>query len=202
MNFLSLTLSLKYAIISKDISLIRNPKTNRKEKSMSVHIVCAANADVLLQLRLAVDPPRNDADAEKTRKKVQQLVAAKDRAAAFIFLEEDRAVGYIVVNLSLKLHSDAPPLPKLDGYGHISVIGVMREARGKGSAQTLLHEGEKWLKSKGTKGAWLDYLPHLVGGKIRKKGGRHPYHRLGYKDVASFRDTKKNRERRIAVKHW
>jgi hypothetical protein len=39
-----------------------------------------------------------------------------------------------VVNLSLKLHSDAPPLPELDGYGHISVIGVMAEARGKGGA--------------------------------------------------------------------
>lgn len=169
---------------------------------MSVQIVCAANADVLLQVRLAVDPPRDDAGAKETRSKVQQLVAAKDRAAAFIFLEEDRAVGYIVVNLSLKLHSDAPPLPELDGYGHISVIGVMAEARGKGGAQALLHEGEKWLKSKGTKGAWLDYLPHLVGGKIRKKGGRHPYHRLGYKDVASFQDTKKNRERRIAAKTW
>lgn len=169
--------------------------------------VTETNANLLFQVGLAVECPLEshlDIEIEaKLREMVKEFIARKDTSRAFLFSEGDRAVGFIAADLDDKwFPKGAKPHPELVGYGHVAKIGVIPE-QGPECALLLIGAVEDWLKSRGTKGAWLDYLPY--GGKKFGQTGYsrlgYAYSRMGYIDIDEFADSR-DRTRRIAVKHW
>ncbi len=167
--------------------------------------VTAENVGLLLLVEVEArenSEAPSETEMAEAKKRADGLVAAKDRAKAFLYMQGDKAVGYIVADISKPNRvwlKGANSLDKLEELGHIARTGVIPSARKADVALALLFEAERWLRSLGVKGAWLDYLPNR-----KRRGGvsRHcPYGLIGYADIEEFTDSK-DRIRRIAVKKW
>lgn len=157
---------------------------------MAIIEITEANAGLLLEARQTVDGTPTDM-AKLLRAVTGYATGAKQKA--FVIQEEGVVCGYIGVDYDG--HEFPVGATKTDGmeaYGHIAKVGVSVAAQGKGFATQLLQAAEQWLKSRGAKGVWLDYLAN-------NEPAVRLYQRNGYVDVDEFQDTQ-NRTRRIAAK--
>ncbi len=151
--------------------------------------VTPENKDKLSELRSRID---KDKSKEKLVHEAEKYAEGEGRVA-FISEQEGTTTGFVEIILDEELPVGASEISNLNELAHLARIGVTEEYRGRGIGKKLLAEAEEWAKQEGKKGMWLDYL-------TTNDRAQHLYASAGYKDVAEFTDTSKNKPRRIAVK--
>ena len=161
--------------------------------------IIPASASKLFEARFAIDGPH--IDNRELWEEVEEYVQGIECRRAFIALDRrNKILGYIECKLEeTGLPPGAPPVQGLEKLGHIARLGVREEDRGKKIGTKLLEEAERWLRSMGRSGAWLDFHSQNVGAiKLYTRGN--------YLDEVAFPDKKPgNKEKRlrvIAKKTW
>ena len=156
-------------------------------------LITEANANLLFEVRNAVDGPFTPPDLKKVMREIHKYARGGDRAA-YIVCDGETAVGYVECKLEEDLPAGSNP-DEFRNIGHISRIGVIREYRIRGIGKQLIAQAESWLRTQGRKGAWLDY--------------RHQnwdltafYARVGYRNLMEIVDKAKGCMREIALKTW
>jgi ribosomal protein S18 acetylase RimI-like enzyme len=157
-------------------------------------LITEANADLLFEVRNAVDGPFTPSDLNKVKREIKKYSRGGDRAAYVICVGET-PVGYVECKLEENLPDGCSRSDELTNIGHIARIGVLNEHRIRGVGSQLMAQAELWLRTQRCKGSWLDY--------------RHSnwdltafYARVGYRNVIEVQDKAKNCMREIALKTW
>jgi GNAT superfamily N-acetyltransferase len=159
--------------------------------------ITATNAHLLIEARARIDG--KDLRGELAGEAMS--FAMKDDRAAFVFLEKNKAVGYIeckLVESNIPLEDFSLKSQILE-LGHIARIGVLKEAWRRNVGRKLIEWAEDWFKQAKKRGAWLDF-------KESNKGAEAFYTATGYTNRFGYTrheepDEKKQR-RFIAWKTW
>ena len=171
---------------------MKNPENGKEHAEFHFEEITAENTDKLVELRSNTDNRKTLSELEA---EAEKFAKGRDRKA-FISIENGIPTGFVQVELEdPELPAGSPEVAGLDTLAHISRIAVDEKYRGKGIAKKLLEHAENWAREQGKEGMWLDYLKD-------NSAAAGLYESTGYKDVAEFIDVKKQKVRRIAIKHF
>lgn len=141
--------------------------------------------DELISLRENIDGVK---DLEKLKREAKKYTET-GHVAILVYIG-DKPVGYVEID------DKEDPEVNIEGfdgseYAHLSRIGVIPEARGKGVGMNLIETAEKRARDIGKQGLWLDFKEDNIPAK-------KIYESSGFRELATYLDRGKNRV--VAIK--